>query len=120
MYVRLLVLWGCWLGLLVGSGGPASAQTPGTDTGVAVPNAPGLASPPLPPTAAPPSAPAAAVAKRLTRSRTLKIVADPAHRAAVRHYRLPATVADSLTALRTVRELVLALQGRCLFIGFGR
>jgi translocation and assembly module TamA len=110
MYVRLLVLWGCWLGLLLGSGGPARAQLPGSDTGVAVPNAPGLASPPLPPAAMPPSTPVAAVAKRLTRSRVLKIDADPAHRAAVRHYRLPATVADSLTALRTVRELVLALQ----------
>ena len=106
MYVRLLVLWGCWLGLL----GAACAQTPGSGTGVAVPNAPGLASPPLPPMAAPPSAPVTAVAKRLTHNRVLKIIADPARRAVVRHYRLPATVADSLTALRTVRELVLSLQ----------
>jgi outer membrane protein assembly factor BamA len=60
--------------------------------------------------AAPPSAPVAAVAKRLTHNRVLKIIADPAQRAVVRHYRLPATVADSLTALRTVRELVLSLQ----------
>jgi outer membrane protein assembly factor BamA len=50
------------------------------------------------------------VVKRLTRSRILKIDTNPAQRAVVRHYRLPATVADSLTALRTVRELVLALQ----------
>jgi translocation and assembly module TamA len=106
MYVRLLVLWGFWLGLA----GAVRAQLPGAGTGVAVPTAPGLASPPLPPMAAPPSAPVAAVAKRLTRSRVLKIVADPAQRAVVRHYRLPATVADSLTALRTVRDLVLALQ----------
>jgi len=106
MYVRLLVLWGFWLGLA----GAVRAQAPGAGAGVAVPNAPGLASPPLPPVAAPPSAPVAAVAKRLTRSRVLKIVADPAQRAVVRHYRLPATVADSLAALRTVRELVLGLQ----------
>jgi translocation and assembly module TamA len=106
MYVRLLVLWGLWLGLA----GAVRAQTPGSNASVAVPNAPGLASPPLPPTATAPSAPVAAVAKRLTRSRVLKIVSDPAQRAVVRRYRLPATVADSLTALRTVRELVLGLQ----------
>jgi outer membrane protein assembly factor BamA len=75
-----------------------------------VPNAPGLASPPLPPAAAPASTPVAAVAKRLTRGRVLKISTDPNQGAVVRRYRLPATVADSLTALRTVRELVLALQ----------
>jgi len=106
MYVRLLVLWGCWLGLL----GAVGAQTPGAGAGVAVPNAPGLASPPLPPMAAPPSAPVATGAKRLTHNRVLRIITDPAQRAVVRHYRLPATVADSLTALRTVRELVLSLQ----------
>jgi len=109
MYVRLLVLWGCWLGLL-GVARPAHAQTPNAGPGVAVPTAPGLASPPLPPAAAPPSAPVATVAKRLTRGRVLKIEADPTHRATVRRYHLPATVADSLTALRTVRELVLDLQ----------
>ena len=102
MYVRLLVLWGCWLGLL----GAVGAQTPGAGAGVAVPNAPGLASPPLPPMAAP----VATGAKRLTHNRVLRIITDPAQRAVVRHYRLPATVADSLTALRTVRELVLSLQ----------
>ena len=108
MYVRLLVLWGCWLGL-VGVARPACAQTPGTGSGVAVPNAPGLASPPLPPATTAPS-PQATAARRAGRSRVLKIDAAPTQRAVVRHYRLPATVADSLTALRTVRELVLALQ----------
>jgi translocation and assembly module TamA len=43
-------------------------------------------------------------------SRVLVVQADPAGRARVRRYHLPGTVADSLTALRTVRDLVLALQ----------
>jgi translocation and assembly module TamA len=108
MYVRLLVLWGCWLGLL-GLIQPASAQVPDAGPGVAVPTAPGLASPPLPPAAASTSA-QVVTAKRVVHSRVLVVEADLAGRARVRRYHLPATVADSLTALRTVRDLVLALQ----------
>ena len=108
MYVRLLVLWGCWLGLL-GLAQPASAQLPNAGSGVAVPTAPGLASPPLPPAAASTSAKVIAT-KRVVHSRVLVVEADPAGKARVRRYHLPATVADSLTALRTVRDLVLALQ----------
>jgi translocation and assembly module TamA len=108
MYVRLLVLWGCWLGL-VGLARPASAQLPNTGSGVAVPTAPGLASPPLPPAAASSSA-QVVTARRTGRSRVLLVETDAVGRARVRRYHLPSTVADSLTALRTVRDLVLALQ----------
>ncbi|MGI4743225.1 MAG: BamA/TamA family outer membrane protein [Janthinobacterium lividum] len=107
MYVRLLVLWGCWL--LGGVGRLASAQVPDAGPGVAVPNAPGLASPPLPPMATSPATKLLAP-RHLVHSRVLRVATDPASRALVRRYHLPATVADSLTALRTVRELVLALQ----------
>jgi len=108
MYVRLLVLWGCWLGLL-GLAPLASAQVPDAGPGVAVPTAPGLASPPLPPAATTSSA-QVVTAKRVVHSRVLVVEADPTGRARVRRYHLPATVADSLTALRTVRDLILALQ----------
>ena len=108
MYVRLLVLWGCWLGLGL-LARPASAQVPDTGAGVAVPTAPGLASPPLPPPAASASA-QVVTARRVGRSRVLVVETEAAGRARVRRYHLPATVADSLTALRTVRDLILALQ----------
>lgn len=107
MYVRLLVLWGCWL--LGGVGRPASAQVPDAGPGVAVPTAPGLASPPLPPMATVPST-KPLTPRRVVHSRILRVETDPAGRALVRRYHPAATVADSLTALRTVRELVLALQ----------
>jgi translocation and assembly module TamA len=109
MYVRLLVLWGCWLGLLGGLMRPASAQVPDAGAGVAVPTAPGLASPPLPPAATRTSA-QVTTAKRVVHSRVLRIETDLAGQARVRRYHLPATVADSLAALRAVRDLVLALQ----------
>ncbi|RYY18876.1 MAG: hypothetical protein EOO36_07130, partial [Cytophagaceae bacterium] len=54
--------------------------------------------------------PKVVAARRVGHSRVLGLETDPASRARVRRYRLPATVADSLAALRTVRELVLALQ----------
>ncbi|QKG58574.1 BamA/TamA family outer membrane protein [Hymenobacter sp. BRD128] len=105
-----LFLRGCWLVLLLGAG-LARAQTPDAGPGVAVPNAPGLASPPLPPRASPaPMAPAGPAARQLSRTRSLKIDVEPAGRALVRRLHPRATVPDSLTALRTVRELVLALQ----------
>lgn len=105
--VRLatVFLWSCWLVLGLGAG-PGRAQAPGAGPGVAVPNAPGLASPPLPPLARQPTA-----APRLPgRVRVLRIEAGPAGQALVRRLHPRATVPDSLTALRTVRELVLALQ----------
>ncbi|MGI4761709.1 MAG: BamA/TamA family outer membrane protein [Janthinobacterium lividum] len=108
--VRLatLLLRSCWLALLLGAG-LARAQAPGAGPGVAVPNAPGLASPPLPPVASP-TPTAAAAPRQFNRARVLKFEMEPAERALVRRLHPRATVPDSLTALRTVRELVLALQ----------
>jgi translocation and assembly module TamA len=102
-----LFLRRCWLVLLL-SAGLARAQTPDAGPGVAVPNAPGLASPPLPPAS---PAPSTLPAGRLpSRTRVLKFELEPAERALVRRLHPRATVPDSITALRTVRELVLALQ----------
>ncbi|MDO7885495.1 BamA/TamA family outer membrane protein [Hymenobacter cheonanensis] len=102
--------WSYWLALLLGAG-PLRAQTPDAGPGVAVPNAPGLASPPLPPRASPAPATIAGTGQRqLSRVRVLKFEVEPAARALVRRLHPRATVSDSLTALRTVRELVLALQ----------
>jgi len=99
------LLWSCWLALGLHAG-PLRAQTPDVGPGVAVPNAPKLASPPLPPAADPTTA----VLRRPVRPRVLRIEAEPAGQALVRRLHPRATVPDSLTALRTVRELVLALQ----------
>ncbi|MGI4739290.1 MAG: BamA/TamA family outer membrane protein [Janthinobacterium lividum] len=99
-----LLLWSCWLALGLHAG-PLRAQTPDAGPGVAVPNAPKLASPPLPPAADPTPA-----VRRPVRPRVLRIEAEPAGQALVRRLHPRATVPDSLTALRTVRELVLALQ----------
>jgi translocation and assembly module TamA len=52
----------------------------------------------------------AVATRRVGHSRVLRIETDPTGRALVRRYHPAGTVADSLTALRTVRELVLALQ----------
>jgi outer membrane protein assembly factor BamA len=120
--VRLttLFLWSCWL--VLASAGQLRAQAPGAGPGVAVPNAPGLASPPLPPPAGPPTA----TPRQLGRTRVLKFDTEPAGRALVRRLHPRATVPDSLTALRTVRELVLALQAEAYLtasadgIGWGR
>jgi len=105
--VRLatVLLWSCWL-LLGLCAGPLRAQTSGAGPGVTVPNAPGLASPPLPPPASQPTA----APRQLGRMRVLRIEAGPAGQALVRRLHPRATVPDSLTALHTVRELVLALQ----------
>ncbi len=85
----------------------ARAQTPSLDPNA--PNQPGLASPALPPRAAPP---ATAPARRaLAHPRVLVLDAEAADRPLLRRYKLKASVPDSLSALREVRELVLALQG---------
>lgn len=109
MYVRLLALWGCWLALS-GRAGPAQAQTAEAGPGVVVPTAPTLASPPLPPAPTPPLPAEAAAPRRLGHPRVLRIEAGAAGQALVRKLHPRATVPDSLMALRTVRELVLALQ----------
>ncbi|NML67338.1 BamA/TamA family outer membrane protein [Hymenobacter sp. RP-2-7] len=112
MRYRFLFVLGCWLGLV----GPAGAQTPlGSGAGVVVPTAPGLASPPLPPDTTRRRAPA--VPRKLPgRLRTLVWVGTAADQALVRRFHPRATVPDSLTALRTVRELVLALQAEAYLL----
>ena len=99
-----LLLWSCWLVGL--ASGPARAQTTDNGPGVAVPNAPALASPPLPP----PASPTPAAPRRPVHPRMLRLAAEPAGQALVRRLHPRATVPDSLTALRTVRDVVLALQ----------
>ena len=84
----------------------AQAQTPSLDPNV--PNQPGLATPALPPSAAPAGP---ALRRALARPRLLLIAAEPADQPLLRRYKVRATVPDSLSALRQVRELVLALQG---------
>ncbi len=84
----------------------AQAQTPSLDPNV--PNQPGLATPALPP----PAAPAGPAPRRaLARPRLLLIAAEPADQPLLRRYKVRTTVPDSLSALRQVRELVLAMQG---------
>ena len=84
----------------------AHAQTPSLDPNV--PNQPGLATPALPPPAAPAGP---ALRRALARPRLLLITAEPADQPLLRRYKVRTTVPDSLSALRQVRELVLALQG---------
>ena len=94
-----------WLLLLLSRGG--WAQTPALSPGV--PNQPGLASPPLPPPAAVDSpAPAGALARR--RPRVLRFTLAATDQPVLRHYKYDPTLPDSLSALREVRALVLALQ----------
>ena len=100
----------CCLGLLVLSWlvGPRAtqAQTPTLDPNA--PNQPGLTPPPVPPAA---PAPVAAPRRALSRPRVLVLETEAADRPALRRYKVRASVPDSLTALREVRELVLGLQG---------
>ncbi|MFD1467846.1 outer membrane protein assembly factor [Hymenobacter caeli] len=106
MYVRFFLRFGWLLGWvwLLGRG-PALAQTPTLDP--AAPNQPGLAPPPVPP----PAPPGPTVPKRLVRPRVLRLDAAPADAARLRRYKPRPAVPDSLSALREIRELVLALQG---------
>ena len=105
MYLRFLLRF---LGMLT-LAGPAAvlAQTPSLDPNV--PNQPGLAAPPLPPKPTP--ATTVATRRTLARPRVLLLRAEPTDRLLLRHYRVAATVPDSLSALREVRELVRTLQG---------
>ena len=100
----LLCLWGM---LLLLASLAARAQTPGLDPNV--PNQPGLAAPSLPPRATPASA--AATRRVLAHPRLLVLEAEAADRPVLRRYKVRASVPDSLSALREVRELVLGLQG---------
>ena len=102
MYARLAA---CLLWMLLTAPG-SRAQTPASGAGV--PNSPGLASPPLPPAAATNPTPHAPPALR--RPRILRFATEAADQAVLRRYKLPKTASDSLSALREVRNLVLALQ----------
>ena len=105
MYLRFLLRF---LGMLTLAGPTAAlAQTPSLDPNV--PNQPGLAAPPLPPKPTP--ATTVATRRTLARPRVLLLRAEPTDRLLLRHYKVAATVPDSLSALREVRELVRALQG---------
>lgn len=108
MYVRFFLRFGWLTGLaLLLSRAPARAQTPSLDP--AAPSQPGLAPPPMPPPAAPQQGPTPP--RRLLRPRVLRLDAAPADGPVVRRFKPKASVPDSLSALREIRELVLALQG---------
>ncbi|MBD2723804.1 BamA/TamA family outer membrane protein [Hymenobacter armeniacus] len=108
MVIRLLLR--C-VGILAVSGllgSPAArSQTPSLNP--AAPNQPGLATPPLPPRDTP--SPAAAPRRTLAHPRVLLLQTEAADRPIVRRYKVRATVPDSLSALREVRDVVVALQG---------
>ena len=108
----------CWLlALVLLCARPLRAQTPAdAGPGSPVPNAPGLASPPLPPAATPAPAAVATAQRRLARPRVLAWAGTPADVALVRRYHPRPTVPDSLTALRTVRELLLLLQSEAYLL----
>jgi translocation and assembly module TamA len=111
MYIRFLLRgWGLLLLALGASLAGVQAQDPIPEP--RAPNQPGLASPPLPPAAQPaaPALMATPAPRQLTHPRVLTIAAEAADRALLRRYKLKAGVPDSLSALREVRALVLALQ----------
>ena len=97
-----------WLVLLTGLSGCGTALAQTTTLDPTVPNQPGLASPPLPPAARP--VPVAA-RRALAQPRALRLEAAAADQLILRHYKLKTSYPDSLSVLRAVRELVLALQG---------
>ncbi|QNE40943.1 BamA/TamA family outer membrane protein [Hymenobacter sp. NBH84] len=104
MYVRVLVF--CLVGWLLSS----QATSVWAQVTPTLPNQPGLQTPPLPPKA---TAPDSTAKRRMPRKipRFVRLrTADAADQAVLRRYRYRPTAPDSLTALRTVREVVLALQ----------
>ena len=105
MYARLAA---CLLWFLLLTSLRSWAQTPALSPGV--PNQPGLASPPLPPAVPIPAAPARQKPVNLRRARVLRVAVPTADQAVLKHYKYQTTLPDSLSALREVRALVLALQ----------
>lgn len=97
----LLLLLGLSISL-----GRSRAQSPALNP--AVPAQSGVASPPVPASPEPPRTVAAP--RPLAHPRFLRIDAEAADRPILRRFKVKATVPDSLSALREVRELVLALQ----------
>jgi translocation and assembly module TamA len=106
MYARNLTRFLFWLLLGLGIVGHGRAQSPALNP--AAPAQDGLASPPVPPTPAAPRP--AAAARTLAHPRFLRIDAEAADRPVLRRIKVKNSVPDSLSALREVRELVLALQ----------
>ena len=92
---------------------PSNPNQPSLDT-LSLPPAPVLAPAPEPaitPAPTPAPAPAAVAAPRtLAHPRVLLLDAKAADPQLLRRYKVPATVGDSLGALREIRQLVLALQ----------
>jgi len=108
MHVRSLLrsLGFCLLALALGLGvARAQTVTPPSDSSRTRP-ADSLALRPAPA----PIAPVQRIALPLARPRTLRFDTEAADRAVLRRYRVKTAVADSLSALREVRELVQALQ----------
>ncbi|WP_400192980.1 POTRA domain-containing protein [Hymenobacter sp. B81] len=105
MYTRPLLFLGLIAVLATGRPAAAWAQT---TSPVATPNLPPTAAPPAPVPAPTP----AATAKRLPagRPKYIRLATEAADQPVLRRYRLRPVAADTLAALRTVRELVLALQ----------
>ena len=104
MYVRALIC--CVLSwLLLGGQGIVRAQVTPTP---AASNQPTLQTPPLPPARADTST--ARLRKPLRGAKFIRLDVEEADRPALRRYRFRPNAPDSLAALRTVRDLVLALQ----------
>lgn len=98
------LLYGLGMLLLGGLAGRPMARAQAPTPGPVGPAAPSAAvSAPLP-------AAAPAPRRALASPQVLLLVAEAADRPVLRRYRVPATVPDSLRALREIRELVLALQ----------
>jgi outer membrane protein assembly factor BamA len=96
----MLVLWAAGVR-------PGFAQSPALNP--AAPNQAGVASPPMSPAAAP--TPPVAAPRRLAHPRFLQLDAEATDRLVLRRFKVKNTVTDSLSALREVRELIVALQG---------
>jgi outer membrane protein assembly factor BamA len=94
--------------LLLGGLADAAAQV--TTSPVTTPNLPGVQAPPLPPR--PARRDSARLARRAVpgRPKVIRLDAEAADQAVLRRYRLPLQAPDTLEALRSVRELLLALQ----------
>ncbi|KAA9333024.1 BamA/TamA family outer membrane protein [Hymenobacter busanensis] len=107
MYTRVLLFWGLLVSLLSGLT-RAHAQT---TSPVATPNLPPTQAPPVPPRPARPDS-VRATQRRLPPAapKHLRFETEAADQALLRRYRPRLVAADTLAALRTVRELVLALQ----------
>ena len=104
MFVRALIF--CVLSLLLtGWSGAAWAQITPAPT---APNQPTLQTPPLPP--ARPDTSAIPLAKPLRGAKFILLNVEEADRPTLRRYRFRPNAPDSLTALRIIRDLVLALQ----------